>query len=222
MENNTACKSEQELLERYACIAMEKQNEFADVIGNNNWNVDMGKGEISFGSDLHFPIQVLGTVSHAAQSWLWAWANTRSGLSETVMQQALQLKTYGEEHGIDLLRNDSFTFSKDDLHLMGMIASGMFNASSYYIADYGQGAMVVTIKSELIDKQRKDTHHTILTTFPQVIARYEMNHKLALKHYLHAKGYAITENGQELSASKNGNTIKATFDGQSRLIELNG
>jgi len=222
MENNTPCKTEQELLERYACIALEKQNGLAEVIGNNNWNVDMGKGEISFGPTLHFPIQVLGTISHSAQSWLWAWANTAAGLSQQIMAQSLQLKAYGEENGIPLLSNNSFAFSKDELHLIGIIASGMFKASGYYIADYGPGAMVVTLESELIDKQAKDSHQAILTVFPQAISHYEMNHRAALKHYLAAKGYNITENGQELSASRDGNTIQATFDELSRLTELKG
>lgn len=219
---NTVYKTEQELLERYACIAIEKQNDLADVIGEHDWNVDMGKGEISFGPDLHFPIQVLGTIAHAAQSWLWAWANTGSGLSQTVLQQALQLKAYGETHGIDLLRNDTFDFSQEELHLMGIIASGMFDASGYYIADYGQGAMVVTVKSELIDQHRKDHHYRILTVFPQVISQYDMNHKTALKHYLHAKGYSITEDGETISANRNGDTITATFDHLSRLTNLKG
>ncbi len=219
---NTACKTEQELLERYACIAWEKQKGFAEVIGDNNWHVDMGKGEISFGPHLHFPIQVLGTISHAAQSWLWAWANTQSGLSPQLIEQSLQLKAYGEQHGIPLLSSDSFGFSKDGLHIMGMIASGMFGASGYYIADYGQGAMVVTITSTLADKQQSNSHLTILTVFPQVISQYEMNHRFALIHYLTAKGYTITERGHELSGIRNGDTIEATFDELSRLTKLKG
>ena len=220
MENNA--KNEQELLERYACIALEKQNALAEVIGDNDWNVDMGLGEISFGADLHFPIQVLGTISHSAQSWLWDWANTRSGLSPEIIAQSLQLKAYGEANGIALLSNDSFDFSSEELHLMGIIASGMFDASGYYIADYGQGAMVVTIKSELIDRQRKNDHLTILTLFPQVISQYELNHRLALKHYLEAKGYSITESDESLSGSRDGNTIEASFDKLSRLTTLKG
>lgn len=219
---NTSCKNEQELLERYACIAWEKQKDFAEVIGNNNWNIDMGKGELSFGPELHFPIQVLGTISHAAQSWLWAWANTMSGLSPKLIEHSLQLKAYGEANNIALLSNDSFDFSKEELHIMGMIASGMFGASAYYIADYGQGAMVITVKSELVDKHYTNSHHAILTVFPQVITQYEMNHRFALRHYLNAKGYTIVETGQELSGTRNGNTIQATFDELSRLTELKG
>lgn len=222
-QNLIPCKSEQELIERYGAIVMDRQLSFGDYIGSKNWNINISNGEISFGDDLVFPMQVLGTISHSSQTWLWAWANTQSGLSENVLKQSLELKKYGEDHEINLLRNDSFDFSKEDLHLIGMIASGIYNSSGYYICDYGQGAMVVTIKSEQVDKiNKEDNHHRILFVFPQLISQYEINHNLALTNYLIAKGYIISENGEKLSASKNGQTITAEFDELSRLIKLNG
>jgi hypothetical protein len=221
-QNLAPCGTEQELIERYGGIVMDKQLDFGDLIGKNNWNINIANGEISFGTDIVFPIQVLGTISHSSQTWLWAWANTKSGLSDKVIQQALQLKKYGEENKIDLLRNDTFDFSKEDLHLIGTIASGIYNSSAYYICDYGQGAMIVTIKSDKIDKIRKDNHLRILTVFPQLISQFEMNHNLALKNYLKAKGYNISENGTKLNGTKNAEAIIAEFDDQSRLIKLNG
>ena len=98
----------------------------------------------------------------------------------------------------------------------------MFNSSGYYIADYGQGAMVVTIKSDKVDKIRKDNHQRILTVFPQLISQFEMNHNSALTNYLTAKNYDISENGTKLIATKNGNTITAEFDELSQLTKLNG
>ena len=221
-QNLTPCKTEQELIERFGGNSFDKQIDLSELIGDNNWNVDMTKGEISFGQNIVFPIQVLGTFSHSSETWLWAWANTKSGLSESLTKQAQQLKKYGEENEIDLLRNSEFDASKDDLHLIGLIASGMFNSSGYYIADYGQGAMVVTIKSDKVDKSRKDNHHRILKVFPQLISQFEMNHNFALTNYLTDKGYNISENGTKLSATKNGQTITAEFDELSRLTKLNG
>jgi hypothetical protein len=221
-QNLPPCKTEQELLERFGGNGFDKQLDLGEVIGDSNWNVDMPKGEISFGPNLVFPIQVLGTFSHSSKTWLWAWANTKSGLPESITQQAEQLKKYGEENEIELLRNSEFDAAKGDLHLIGLIASGMFNSSGYYIADYGQGAMVVTIKSDKVDKIRKDNHHRILTVFPQLISQFEMKHNLALTNYLTAKGYDISANGTKLTATKNGNTITAEFDDQSRLTKLNG
>lgn len=217
-----SCKTEQELIERYSCIAFEKQLDFGEVIGNNNWNVDMAQGTINFGHNLTFPMQVLGTISHSSQTWLWAWANTKSGLSESIIRQSLQLKKYGEDNGIDLLRNDTFSLSKDELHQIGSIASGMFNSSGYYIADYGQGAMVVTIKSSIVDKARTENHHRILTVFPQLISQFDINHKNALKNYLVAKGYSVTETVNTLTGNKNGNSITGEFDELSRMKNLNG
>jgi hypothetical protein len=221
-QNLIPCKTEQELIERFGGNAFDKQIDLDEVIGDNNWNVDMTKGEISFWTNLVFPIQVLGTFSHSSETWLWAWANTKSGLSESVTKQAQQLKKYGEENGIDLLKNSEFDATKDDLHLIGLIASGMFNSSGYYIADYGQGAMVVTIKSDKVDKIRQDNHHRILTVFPQLISQFQMNHNLALTNYLTYKGYNISENGTQLTATKKGNTIIAEFDDKSRLTNLKG
>lgn len=221
-QNLTPCKTLEELLERYGGIAFDKQIDFSEVIGNNSWNVDMPKGEIAFGPNLSFPIQVLGTISHSSESWLWAWANTQSGLPENIIRQSLELKKYGEENEIDILRESSFDFGKDDLHLIGIIASGMFNSTAYYIADYGQGAMVVTLRKDKIDNSRKDNHHRILTVFPQLISQFDMNHKLALTNYLQAKGYSTNEQGNKLIGTKETNTITAEFDDSFRLTKLNG
>lgn len=221
-KNLTPLKSVEEILERFGGIVFDKQLEFGDVIGDNNWNINIEKEEISFGDNLVFPIQVLGTISHSSQTWLWAWANTKSGLSESIIQQALQLKKYGEDNEINLLTNETFDFSKEDLHLIGTIASGINNSSAYYICDYGQGAMVVTIKSDKIEKLRQNNHLRIMTVFPQLISQFDLNHNLALKNYLTDKGYNISEDGTKLTATKNENTIIAEFDDQSRLTKLNG
>ncbi len=216
------CKTEQELLERYGGIAFDRQIQFAEVIGSNNWNVDVQQGTISFGRDLTFPMQILGTISYSSQTWLWAWANTKSGLPESIIQRALQLKKYGVDNGIDLLSIATFGFSKEKLHVIGMIASGMFSASGYYIADYGQGAMVVIIKDGKIDNAKPGNHHSVLTVFPQLISQFDINHKSALKNYLTAKGYTLTENQYSVTGSKNGDTVTGKFNELSRLISLNG
>ena len=221
-QNLTPCKTLEELLERYGGIALDKQIDFSEVIGNNSWNVDMSKEEITFGPNLSFPIQVLGTISYSSESWLWAWANTQSGLPENIIRQSLELKKYGEENEIDILRDSSFDFGKDDLHLIGIIASGTFNSTAYYIADYGQGAMVVTLRNDKIDNARKDNHHRILTVFPQLISQFDMNHKFALTNYLQAKGYSTTEQKSKLIGTKGTNTITAEFDDSFRLTKLNG
>ena len=220
--DSVACNSEQELMEYYGGITLEKQQHFSNIVGDLSWNVDIQAGEITFGNRLIFPFQILGTFSHSSETWLWAWANEQSGIPGSLMEQALALRRYGQDNGIDLLRVDQFDATQKDLHLIGIIASGMFGSSGYYLADYGQGTMCITIKSGQIDKSFENSHHAVLTIFPQLISIFEMNHKNALMNYLQAKGYDVNVDESGLEGSKNGKVVKAVFDELSRLTKLDG
>jgi len=82
--------------------------------------------------------------------------------------------------------------------------------------------MVVTLKDSTINKTQTDTAHRILTVFPQVISQFEVNHKMALKHYLTAKGYTLTETENSVTGTKKGISITGQFDNLSRLTNLQG
>ncbi|MBF9221281.1 DUF6882 domain-containing protein [Hymenobacter ruricola] len=215
-------QTEQALLERYAAIAYDKQTDLYEVIGDNSWNVEMAAGTITFGPGLAFPLQVLGTFSHASQTWLWAWANAQSNLPDGLLAQAGQLRAYGAQHGIELLSTSEFDATNRDLHIIGCIASGMFGASGYYLANYGQGTMVVTVKSELIDRVSKNDFARISQVFPQIIGVFEMNHRPAFIQYVAQKGYPVTETADTVSVAVGAGTLTATFDELGRLASLKG
>ena len=215
-------QTEQELLERYAAIAYDKQSDLYEVIGDNSWNADMDAGTISFGPELVFPLQVLGTFSHSSETWLWAWANAQSSLPARLLSQAEQLRAYGEQHGIELLTLSTFDATQQDLHLIGCIASGMFEASGYYLANYGQGTMVLTVKSEQIDQVSKNDFARISHVFPQIITVFEMNHRPAFIQYVTQKGYPVTETADAVSVAVDSGTLTATFDHLGRLANLQG
>ena len=211
-----------ELLACYAAIAYDKQNDFYEVIGDNSWNFDTESGTISFGPELVFPAQILGTFSHSSQTWLWAWANEQSKVPTPLLHQALQLKAYGEQYHIDLLSASDFDASEEDLHIIGSIASGMFDASGYYLADYGQGVMVITVQSAQVDQLRRNDSARILHAFSQAISFFEMQHKPAFLHYLTLKGYTTSDNGDSVTATNAQATLTATFDNLGRLTNLKG
>ncbi|NLR67991.1 hypothetical protein HGH92_27040 [Chitinophaga varians] len=221
MSDSTAL-SAKDLIAQYGGIALDKQNDLSAVIGDNNWTVDLSEGVISFGDQLTFPIQIMGTFSHSSETFLWGWANTQSDLPENLLQQAAQLKAYGEEHQLPLFTTGQFECAINDVHYIGLIASGMFGSSAYYVADYGSGALLVTIKSEVVDKVRTDSPQRVLTVFPQLISLFEMDHQQALASYLKAKAFDVIMKEKELSATYNGSTIVATFDELHRLASLNG
>jgi hypothetical protein len=215
--------SENDFLEKYGALALEKQRNLYAVTGGLSWNVDMNKEEITFGDDLTFPMQVLGSFSHSSETWLWLWDNKAGGYAESVMQQALSLKKYGEENNIDLLSVGKFDAVQNDLHVIGMIATEMFNGSGYYLGNYGQGTMVVTIKSDIIDKSENEELSRILTVFPELISTFEIqNHKNAFTNYLSQKGFELSSNGNEIKAEKDNKIINAVFNENNLLTSLNG
>ena len=209
------------LFEKYAGIGFEKQYSLAEVIGDNNWNVDMTTGLISFGS-IDMPIQILGTYSYHSNTWLWAWANEASNIPNNLLKQANELKALGEEYNIEFLLKDEYKIEPIDVHALGIIASGKFGSSAYYAGDFGDGIVLMTIDNPLVDTVEYNEQARILKTFPQVISTFSINHKRTLKNYLEAKGYSVEETQEGLTATKNGNVISALFDDSNRLIKLNG
>ncbi|HVI44776.1 MAG TPA: hypothetical protein VM802_07895 [Chitinophaga sp.] len=210
------------LIEKHGGIALDKQHDLSDLIGDNDWNADLEAGTITFGPHT-FPIQVIGTYSFSSHTFLWAWANRKSDIAQALLQQATQLRKLGQDNDIKMFTQPQFDGDINDAHCIGLIASGLFDASAYYIANYGEGALLVTIKSDVIDQARNSTpFFRIPTVFPQLISLFEMHHRQALVHYLTSSGYEISSNedGRQLSASRNGQHITASFDEQWRLTEL--
>ena len=215
--------SENDFLEQFGAAALEKQRNLYEITGDLSWNVDMDKEEITFGEHLTFPMQVLGSFSNSSETWLWIWDNKAGGYAESVMKQALLLKQYGEENNIDLLTVGKFDAVENDLHLIGMIAVEMFNGSGYYLGNYGQGTMVLTIKSDLIDRVESEEFSRILTILPDLFSTFEIqNHKNAFTNYLTQKGYKLTSNENEIKAEKNESVINAVFNEDNLLTKLNG
>ena len=218
----TPAQTEQELLERYAALAYDRQTDLAEVIGEQDWNADMDAGTISFGPGLVFPLQALGTFSHVSETWRWAWVGADPSWPARLLSQAEQLRAYGEQHGIELLSVGEFDATAQDLHAIGAIASGLFGASGYYLANYGQGTLVLTLKSELIDQVPKNDFARIPTVFSQVISAFELRHRPAFLHYLTQKGYPVTETADAVRAAVGTGTLTATFDSLGRLGSLQG
>ncbi|MDR2901425.1 MAG: hypothetical protein LBV20_07910 [Treponema sp.] len=209
-----------ELIQKYAAFAMEKQLSFADIVGSKNWNVDINKGEISFDDEFVFPMQILGTFSHSSETWLWGWANTQSGIPEKLLEQSKLLQEYGHSHNIDFLTQEQFEIERDDMHRIGLLALGMFNADGYYLGNYGAGTMCLTISSDEIRKKFSNSHHSIFSVFSGLISQYEINHKDAFVNYLTQKEYQIEKNGTEIIGTKGKDIVKALFDTLDRLETL--
>ena len=223
------------LIEKYGAFAFEKQLFFAGIVEKMDWNVDIKKGEISFGDHLTFPMQILGTFSHSSETWLWAWANKQSGIPEKFLEHADKLKKYGDANNIDFLKEDQFEIERDDMHYIGLIALGITEANGYYLGNYGAGTMCLTINTKENGNKFPNDHISIFTVFPQLISQFEVNHKEAFVHYLNTKQYVMETNENEIIGTcgirrraseserrfpSGKDKVKATFDNLDRLAKL--
>ncbi len=211
----------EELIEQNAGLSFEKQLVFGDVIGTNNWELDMQQGKIIFGP-LVFPIQIIGSLAFNNNSWMWGWANTQSGMPKHLLDQSNQLKKIGEQKNIPELMEGHFTVNRGFEHKMGMAACGVFNAKSYYCANYGQGTLVVTIDDNKIPAIDKNNIEKILTTFPQLISAIDLNHKNTFQNYLIDREFELCISDNKIEGLRNGKVITGEFDELDRLKSLNG
>jgi len=218
----TKWESLEDLLEQNAGLSFEKQLIFAELIGENPWQFDMKKGTISFGNTFEFPVQVIGSLSFNNNSWMWGWANSKSGIPENLLKQAYKLKEIGEEKQITEFIEGHFMVEEGFEHKIGLMACGLFQSKSYYCANYGQGTLIVTLDSDEIPVVETNGLEKISTSFSQLISSIELNHKNTFKNYLIDRGFKLKIEENEIEGLKDGKHIKGEFDQSSRLINLSG
>ncbi|WP_299246566.1 DUF6882 domain-containing protein [uncultured Aquimarina sp.] len=219
--SKTDFKTFKDLVDQNAGLSFEKQQNFNDLTGGLAWNIDLNTATLSFGN-LDFPIEVIGSLSFNDYSWMWGWANAKSGIPENLLNSSLNIKKIGEEKQIEEFTKGHFSVEEGFEHKMGIVASGLLNTDAYFCANYGQGTMVLTLKSDKIPKIDENKLEKVLTTFPQVISGIDLNHKEAFKNYLIDRSFTLKISDNKIEGLKNNKILIGEFDQLSRLTALNG
>ncbi|MCS7018925.1 MAG: hypothetical protein RMJ87_00090 [Cytophagales bacterium] len=218
--DTSPCRTEQELIERYGAVGLEKQMVLYSFIGQQPWHINAEGSHIIFGNSLICPIQVIGTYIPDSQAWLYAWANDGIRFPSLVLSHARQLKEYGEKYQNDFLRYHGFQANQADVHKLGLIASGMFQASGYFLANLSDVVLLLTLYNAQIPNRIKDDLGAIPDVFPAICNLYPMNQYKAFVQYLIAKGIAYTQTEDTVVATKNDATIVGKFDQSGRMLHL--
>lgn len=219
--NDIDIKLKTRFIEEYSAIAFEKQVDFSDFLKEyESTHINVQDGVIQFDSEV-FEIQIIGSYAYEAETWLWAWANTQSNFNSNSLQQALDLKKFGEIEHFELLSQPKIEMPNSELHVLAMIALGMFDADAYYMVDYGQGLLLITLTDNRIKQFRNNDASRVFSVFPQVISQFDMNHKDGLNHYLSKKGFSIQIIEDNMTAQKEDMGLQASFDEFARLTALN-
>lgn len=189
-----------------ACVGkvMAIQDACSDqVVKGQNWNVDFGTGQISFGDDT-YPVQFIGSESSANNSWKWGWDNI-NGFSDSIIVLAKEAEKLGTKWGLQPLCIDSFDI--DDFfngHNLAIVACGISeNNYCYYRGPHSGGALLMAFSQvpdsvfEPIDLPK------FVRIAMQCLQQFPMDHKIFIESFLQWNKTGYKWVGQTIEAEFN-------------------
>ena len=97
------------------------------------WNLDPGRGELvlSFPGRLVIaPAQMIGRYNAQTRLWTWSWSD--ASVPEELTAHALQVKQYGEQHGIPRLTTAEWAGEETDCWYMAALACQLCGFQAAY------------------------------------------------------------------------------------------
>lgn len=153
------------------------------VIQDQNWQVDMTKGVISFGTD-EYPLQFIGSESTISDTWLWGWDNINH-YPDKVIALANQTKAFGEKWGLEALTIAQFDL--DDTfngHTLAIITCGLLDQYCYYKGLHANGAILVAFSGMTEDVFAPLGATDFIFYTNHCIMQFEVDHKIFIESFL--------------------------------------
>lgn len=210
-----------ELFSALAGTAMARQIALAEFLDERSWAVDLETGSVTFGDDLTYPIQLLGTESHLNDTWLWAWANP-SELPTPLLEAAQQLREYGQQQKISEFTTNTFKLEVADGHRVAMLATGLVRKTCYYRGPYENGALFFLVMGLPKEVFVPVTVERACTVINQVISVFEVDHRVMAESFLQEQGFALSTTVDGLHAVRDDSgSLDLAFDDAGRITEIN-
>ena len=175
------------ILSKYGALALDKQENLSELIGETVGDLDIGKGTISFG-DIVLPVQILGFFSQDLRQWSWAWDNEEI-FGENLIKSSKQMKTIGDEFDIPAFNSTAINSDFNDCHTLAMVSTSILNMDGYYAVSEEGIDIFVLIKSDMIKENNS------VRKFRDIFYNFQKNYniypKIAFEAYTKLKGYGF-------------------------------
>ena len=173
------------ILSKYGALALDKQENLSELIGDAVGQLNIEKGIISF-DDIELPAQILGFYSQDANQWSWAWDN-KDIFNEKIIKTANNIKDIGEEFNIAEFTTPVINSDYNDCHTLAMVSISILGLDAYYAASMDGIDIFIAIQSNQIVenndvKKFRDTYLTFQKNF-------DIYPKIAFEAYTKLKGY---------------------------------
>ena len=175
------------ILSKYGALALDKQENLSELIGDVVGDLDIEKGTITF-EDTTLPAQILGFYMPEAKQWSWAWDNEEL-FGKDIIKSACEIKAIGDEFGINEFTSPVINADYNDCHTLAMISVSLLNMDGYYASSEDGLDIFVAVKSDLIEENNsvvkfRDTFYTFQKNF-------KIYPKIAFESYTKLKGYGF-------------------------------
>ena len=173
------------VLSKYGALALDKQENLADLIGEEVGDLDIEKGILTF-NDKELPVQILGFYTEELDQWAWAWDN-EDIFGDSLIEVARQMKDIGDEFNIKEFSSPLIQLSYNACHALAMSAIGVCDMDAYYAVSEDGLDIFVAIKSDLIEE--KNSAQKFRNTFAIFQKNFKVYSKIAFEAYTKLKGY---------------------------------
>lgn len=175
------------ILSKYGALALDKQENLSELIGETIGDLDIEKGNIAFG-DIEMPVQILGFYSADLNQWSWAWDNEEI-FGADLIKAACDIKEIGDKFEVPEFNAPLIQTDYDHCHPIAMSATAILGYDAYYAVSEEGLDIFVAIKSDLIKennevKKFRDTYYTFQKNF-------NVYPTIAFESYTKLKGYGF-------------------------------
>ena len=164
------------VLSKYGALALDKQENLSELIGDVEGDLDLENGMLTF-EDIKLPIQVLGFYREDLKQWSWAW-DSEEIFGADLIRAASEMKQAGIDAGIPEFSTPVLQADFNDCHTLAMATVGILDFDAYYaVNEEGLDIFVAVEKF-------KDTFYTFQKNF-------NIYPKIAFDAYTKLKGHGI-------------------------------
>ncbi len=201
-----------------------KQMYFTEKYGSLEWGYETKTGKITFGRKISLQAEILGTYSKGSGTWLWAWANEYSPLSEARTRISRGLRQFGQDKQIDELITPEFQVTQTvNPHVLGMLAIGLAKLPCYFIANHEHGAMLLGITTLDCNPLPAQSSHQFVNHITNVISQLAItSHRDAVIGFCAALKWKGEDRGSSLIIHNPAerDAIEITIDAEQRIARL--
>ncbi|WP_298500528.1 DUF6882 domain-containing protein [uncultured Methanobrevibacter sp.] len=179
------------VLSKYGAVALDKQENLSDLLGDAKGDLDLEKGSLIF-EDFELPIQVIGFFTEEFNQWSWAWDNDSIGLDDSIIQSARQMKAIGDEFSIPQLNTPIIETDLDTCHTFAMVTTSVLDLDAYYAVPEDGLIIFVAVNSDLI--KDNDSPEKFRINYAIFQKNFNVFPRIAFEAYTKLKGYTFKPN----------------------------